>query len=82
MVKNRTNDENFNGFRKLTHDGVVWLIEHYHIMTTEDCAKHLNLKEKTVINYAFRLNLRKSPEHISMLRKKQAINTNNKRWKK
>lgn len=82
MTKNSISDENFSGFRKLTHQGVVWLIENYHALTTKECASYLNLKEKTVINYAFRLNLRKSPEHISMLRKQQAINTNNKRWKK
>ena len=80
MKKKRSNDEDFSGFRMLTHQGVVWLIENYHKMTTKECALYLNLKEKTVINYAFRLNLRKSPEHISMLRKSQAINTNNKRW--
>lgn len=82
MIKNSINDENFSGFRKLTEEEVVWLIENYHNMTTKECANILNLKEKTVINYAFRLNLRKSPEHISKLRKRQAINTNNKRWKK
>ena len=51
-------------------------------MTNAECAKRLNLKEKTLINYAFRLDLKKSPEHISRLRKLQAINTNKKRWKK
>lgn len=82
MAKNSISDENFRGFRKLTHEQVLWLIDNYHITTNEMCARILKLKEKTLINYAFRLNLRKSPEHISKLRKQQAINTNNKRWKK
>ena len=81
-MKKRINDENFSSFRKLTRPQVVWLIENYHTMTNEECAKRLNLKEKTLINYAFRLDLKKSPEHISRLRKLQAINTNKKRWKK
>lgn len=81
-MKNRTNEENFASFRKLTHKQVLWLIENYHTMTNAMCARILNLKEKTLINYAFRLDLKKSPEHISNLRKQQAINTNNKRWRK
>ena len=51
-------------------------------MTNAECAMRLKLKEKTLINYAFRLDLKKSPEHIARLRKLQAINTNKKRWKK
>lgn len=82
MRKNRINDDDYRGFRKLSTEGVNWLIENYHSMTTQECAVFLNLKEKTVINYAFRLNLRKSPEHISKMRRKQALNTNEKRWKK
>lgn len=81
-MKKRINDENFSSFRKLTRPQVVWLIENYHTMTNEECAKRLNLKEKTLISYAYKLDLKKSREHIKMLRQKQAINTNNKRWKK
>lgn len=82
MMKKRINDENLTGFRKLTPQMVEWLKRNYHTMTNAECAMRLNLKEKTLINYAFRLDLKKSPEHISRLRKLQAINTNKKRWKK
>ena len=81
-MKKRINDENFSCFRKLTRPQVVWLIENYLTMTNAECAKRLNLKEKTLISYAYKLDLKKSREHIKMLRQKQAINTNNKRWKK
>ena len=81
-MKNRTNDEDFANIRKLTHTQVLWLIANYHNLTNKECAERLNLKPKTLINYAFKLDLRKSPEHISRLRKQQAINTNKKRWKK
>ena len=81
-MKKRINDENLTGFRKLTPQMIEWLRLNYHTMTNAECAKRLNLKEKTLINYAFRLDLKKSPEHISRLRKLQAINTNKKRWKK
>lgn len=82
MTKKSISDENYSGFRKLTHEKVVWLIENYHTMTTKECALILGIKDKTVTNYAYRLNLSKSPEHISMLRQRQAVNTNNKRWRK
>lgn len=82
MMKKRINDENLTGFRKLTPQMVEWLKQNYHTMTNAECAMRLKLKEKTLINYAFRLDLKKSPEHISRLRKLQAINTNKKRWKK
>lgn len=82
MQKSRISDDFFKGFRKLTHESGCWLMENYHNMTTADCASYLGLSIKTVINYAFRLNLTKSPEHISRLRHEQAVNTNKKRWKK
>ena len=60
-MKNRTNDEDFAHIRKLTHSQVLWLIANYHNLTNEECAERLNLKPKTLINYAFKLDLRKSP---------------------
>jgi hypothetical protein len=69
-------------FRKITPIQVEWLQQNYHKMTTKDCAEYLGVKIKTLINYAFILGLRKSPEHISQLRRKQADNTNAKRWKR
>ena len=81
-MKKRINDDNLTGFRKLPPLMVEWLKRNNHTMTNADCAMRLKLKEKTLINYAFRLDLKKSPEHISRLRKLQAINTNKKRWKK
>ena len=82
MKKFTLSDDFFKGCRKLTTETGKWLMENYHIMTTEECAQHLKLSKKTIINYAFRLNLRKSPEHISRMRRMQALNTNKKRWKK
>lgn len=82
MEKFTFNDDFFKGCRKLTSESGKWLMENYHKTTTEECAAHLKLSKKTIVNYAFRLNLRKSPEHISKLRHLQAVNTNKKRWKK
>lgn len=82
MKKFTLSDDFFKGCRKLTTETGKWLMENYHTLTTEECAQHLKLSKKTIFNYAFRLNLRKSPEHISKMRRMQALNTNKKRWKK
>jgi hypothetical protein len=82
MRKNRINDEKTKGFRLLTEEKMDWLIENYHNKTNSECAEYLKLKVKTLHAYAYRLNLKKSPEHITGLRRKQAETTNNLRWKK
>ena len=82
MKKFTLSDDFFKGCRKLTSETGKWLMENYHTLTTEECAQHLKLSKKTIFNYAFRINLRKSPEHISKMRRMQALNTNKKRWKK
>lgn len=69
-------------FRKITPLQTEWLKENYHKMTSKACSEHLGIKIKTLNNYAYILGLKKSETHISMLRRKQAENTNEKRWKK
>lgn len=82
MAKNYDTYDNLGSFRKITQQGIAWLTHNYHKMTTRECAEYLGINAKTVTNYAYRLNLTKSKEHIAGIRRIQAINTNNKRWKK
>lgn len=66
----------------LTNVEIQWLIENYPKMRNSELAEHLNVKPKTIENYAFRYSLTKSREHISLLRRAQANKTNIKRWKR
>lgn len=82
MAQKSITQEDFSGFRKISATGISWLTSNYHRMTTKECAEFLGINVKTLASYAFRLNLVKSKEHIASVRRQQAINTNNKRWKK
>lgn len=82
MANNLSFIDDFSSFRKITADGISWLMNNYHKLTTRECADYLGINVSTLSNYAYRLNLVKSKEHIASVRRKQAINTNNKRWKK
>ena len=74
--------DDLGSFCKITSAGVAWLVENYHKTTTRECADFLGINKSTLANYAYRLNLVKSKEHIASIRRQQAINTNIKRWKK
>ena len=66
----------------LTEKDIQWLIENYPKMRNSELAVRLNVKPKTIENYAFRYSLTKCKEHISLLRRAQANQTNLKRWRK